>query len=713
MLQSPTFSWCRSALYTLCCAVVLSGCGGAEEASAEEPSAEDPVGQIAQAQAGGGAASPGAKAGGSAATTKTPAPPAALDPLRNRPDLPVEQIALTVINGEERRVERGALKAAGFTLVDLSNHWTPFIFQQMFDPEGRPLLNRYQRIYRGLANDKTDGDGRALPKGEKNYLEVFGIPPSLSVLRSRFLEDEAKTCFAGIDFDLVASLDRLIYRSKRRQRRFDRKAKKAWKTVRKAFKKAGIEDEDLDKLLALRGDLSDSIELARTQRDQVKLLADVERRLACDGHDNRRFKHKKGKRDQGLRLAIRRFQRKHMIYEHTNVRGKTIKMLGTVPIKTNHMALRRAITERVVAATSIVEDGSAQIGKKPVEYVGKDGKTHALRNLVEEFTDAAMKQLGLQTPEAALAFFKRHDDAELATLMGAVRFPAYPEYYAEHMDLKIFVDRGDVWYDPPYDAEGKKLKQPRGRLPKFNIMLDYEGQEIRLARFKTTIGGWRTEQAENGYEYLKYKKSNIGNRVIRKIIAGPTWIPPKTTPLRSLAKRRYVNGKAQGVVNYSEMGPGYLSAYGLVAGYFVKPGRKGRHDVDQGIRAHGSSDYMSILSAQRFSHGCHRLMNHLAVRTYGFVLNHRNMVVDGDQTVNHHRQFLYKDQVYEVRLPSRGFQYRLDPPLPVRVGKGRVRGELNKPVEGLFKVPGQAYPERMPGDEEEEEDAKKTEGAAN
>ncbi len=235
-------------------------------------------------------------------------------------------------------------------------------------------------------------------------------------------------------------------------------------------------------------------------------------------------------------------------------------------------------------------------------------------------------------------------------------------------------------------------------MPKLSLYTTYRDQRIRLVRWPTTIGGWRKDLASNGYVYLKYKGSDVGDRVIRKVIAGPTWVPPESTPLNSMAKRQYVNGKAQPIVNYAEMGPGYLSAYGLVAGYFVIPGKEGRPDQDRGIRAHGSSDYMSIRSAQRFSHGCHRLLNHSAVRLYGFILNHRRIVVEGDQPISHQRQFLYNDVVHHVRLPSRGFQYTLDPPLPVSVKKGRIRGELKKPIEGYVKIPGEAYPGDMPGE---------------
>ena len=40
-----------------------------------------------------------------------------------------------------------------------------------------------------LANERLDADGDRRDAGEHNYLEVFGIPPSLSVLAARVEED--------------------------------------------------------------------------------------------------------------------------------------------------------------------------------------------------------------------------------------------------------------------------------------------------------------------------------------------------------------------------------------------------------------------------------------------------------------------------------------------------------------------------------------------
>jgi hypothetical protein len=454
------------------------------------------------------------------------------------------------------------------------------------------------------------------------------------------------------------------------------------------------------------GRLKKKLEYVKANDLEKNVLAEIEKRLKCDNHMHRRYRHKKGRLDDGLRLAVRRFQRKHKIYEYQYLRRKTMKYLAKPPLDTNYLTLVRVIEERVAAAAGIVEDGSvSEYTGKTATFVGADGKTHDVQNVLKTFTDAALKALKLDTPEKALQFFRSRPAAAFKTLSIGVKLPPKPEYYSDHMELQLTIDRGDIWYDFPYNEKGRQLRQKRKRLPRAILSTRYRDQTIQLVNWPTMIGGWRTELAENGYVYLKYKQSDIGPRVIRKIIAGPTWIAPKTTPLRSLAKRRRVNGKVQSIVNYDEIGPGYLSAYGLVAGYFVIPGKNGRPDRDKGIRAHGSSEYMSILSSRRFSHGCHRMMNHHAVRMYGFMLKHRNHVVSGNQPMGFNRQFLYKDEVYQLRVPSRGFAYTMDPPLPVRVLRGNIKGEEKKPLEGLFKIPGKPYPALMPGEEPPNEDA--------
>ena len=138
----------------------------------------------------------------------------------------------------------------------------------------------------------------------------------------------------------------------------------------------------------------------------------------------------------------------------------------------------------------------------------------------------------------------------------AVKLPPRPDYYAPDMDLSIVVDRGDVWYDVPFDDKGHYKPQPRKKYPSLTLYTKVNGKQLALARWRTTIGGWRAEQAANGYEYFRYKGSDVGPRVIRHVVSGPVWIAPASTPIRSLVKGKIVNGKWMNVVNYDELGPG-------------------------------------------------------------------------------------------------------------------------------------------------------------
>ena len=196
------------------------------------------------------------------------------------------------------------------------------------------------------------------------------------------------------------------------------------------------------------------------------------------------------------------------------------------------------------------------------------------------------------------------------------------------MDLSVEIDRGDVWYDFPFDAAGVRQPQPRERFPQLTLYVKWRGERVPLVRWRTTVGGWRGELASDGQEYYRYKGSDVGPRVWRQIVTAPVWIPPATSPLGGMVKEKRVAGTYARVTNYDETGPGYLSAYGMVAAIHeeMRKGPDGARFADNGIRTHGSFDYPSLRG--RFSHGCHRLYNQLAMRLFSFVLEHRRWRVD-------------------------------------------------------------------------------------
>jgi hypothetical protein len=602
--------------------------------------------------------------------------------LRARDDLAPEARALVVVNGAERWVDAQAIESAGYTLIDLRDDWTPTLFNDEVSPEGVAMPNRYRRVLVGLSNDQLDGDGEPLEPGEKNYLELYGAFPSWSVLRERFLQDETHPCHDEQSVADLAAVETVTYVAPNDMRRDELRLKRLASELEKSRREAKV--ATVEELAASDSQAATKLAaIARRAREKVAMAA-VEKRLACEGLLTPKTKHQKGVYDEPMRLAVRSFQQKQMIYESNYLRRKTVDALARPLLDNDYDSLVRSLRERTVAAASVIEDGTAI------------SQTHPVRNMVDEVAQAAVQQLGLTDAAAGLAFFKRHPAADFKTLRAAVKLPPPPDYYASHMDLSIVVDRGDVWYDLPFDKNGNFMPHSRKRYPSLTLYTTYAGQKIPLARWRTTIGGWRAEQASNGYEYFRYKMSDVGPRVIRQVVSGPVWIPPTSTPVRSLVKGKIVNGRFNKIVNYDELGPGYLSAYGLIAGYFVVPGQNGRPDWDNGVRAHGSSDYLSIYSANGFSHGCHRLPNHIAIRMYSFILKHRNKQVAGDQPLSFNRQFLQTERVYDIRLPSRGFAYYLDPPLPVNVLEGDIKGAQKRPIIGYVPKPNEVYPPGPP-----------------
>ena len=132
--------------------------------------------------------------------------------------------------------------------------------------------------------------------------------------------------------------------------------------------------------------------------------------------------------------------------------------------------------------------------------------------------------------------------------------------------------------------------------------------------------------------------------------------------------------------------PGHRNAFGLamlIHEEAAAPGAKSPW-LDHGIRTHGSVDFKSIGRGE--SHGCHRLYNQLMLRMSGFLLEHRAHVRRGKMRAGYQRTLEWNEQTISLEVPTRGFLYELDPPVPVRVLRGRVAGELQKPVSSLLTL---------------------------
>lgn len=698
--RKPVFSAPGAPLYgfvlALCAISTLAACSGAA-------STDEPVGPTDPAAPGDGS---NEQVGTDTpkADEILPVPPITKTSLREHPAHKAYVYAEEIPEGTE--MELGQAEARGLTLVDLSDNWKPYIFTNQTPGEDDGAENTYASRYTDLANNRTDADGDPLPEHKQNFLELYGIPPTLSVVMQEFEQvGEIQTCLDEAQWDpsVFGKLDSgFPYRRKGGKSRV-KKARWYKKKIDAAMKKAKIEPGDYE-AASSHDDTKALYDTWQGFQREVDVVAHTQIRLRCEklfSSKDGLGKFESGNFDSETTHALAAFEKKHDVMGWGHFTLDNLEALEQSPLQSAYSRLVRVVRARAVSAAGVVEDGSAAAWKSDFRYKDAEGKEHGLRDMVTEVEQATLTALGLDDPESAyerLQQISEHSTGDgFENVVVAVALPERPAYYGPNMEFETVIDRGDVWYDFPYDDEGNKLGQPRKRRPKLTLYVRYEDQRIPLVHWGTTIGSWRSEE-HDGKEYFAYKNSDVGERVWKDIVAAPVWIPPKSTPTRTLVKRKWKDGKLRTVVNYDETGPSYTSAYGLVAAYHIRQVTDAdgevKRELDYGIRTHGSVDYMSIL--RRYSHGCHRLYNMNAVRLFSFVLQHRDYTRVGQTEVGIRRAFEYNGKSHRMVIDTRGYRYELVEPIPVTVTEGRVRGRRNQPYTELMPKPGVVYEDEAP-----------------
>jgi len=524
---------------------------------------------------------------------------------------------------------------SGLTVVDLSDSWTPRIFAPDATTHDAP---EYREKYLALANNSGADLG------------LYGIAPSMTVVAKRLVDEKRIACEAGYDLAVIGEL-------------------------RKAHEGAA--------------DAKAATALTKAPAAKPAMTA-IQSELVCAGFMKKTAVG--GALTSTTLNALDAFRRRHMIIG-TGLDGDTLDALALGGDELELRSLLRVLRERVADASGLIEDGSASethalVADRDLDLsrfapAAREALEGGAPDLVDQATDVAARALGWTSPDAARAFLASRGDAGVRDLRVAVALPAPPSYHSTAMDLRVEIDRGDVFYEMPGAAAAARKKLGSVRGPSFVVYAKDGDHDVPLMRWATTIGGWKKERTEEGELALKYKESDVGDRVWKQLIAAPAWMPPDSTPETDLLRETKDGSFA---LKQSLIQPGFQNAYGLVMLIHHEPVERNGETVwlDRGIRTHGSVDYRSIQRGE--SHGCHRLYNQLALRLSGFLLEHRSTVRKGKMRAGYHRTLEWNEQTVEVDVPDRGYLYELDPPVPVKVLEGRIAGERQKPVSSLVPI---------------------------
>ncbi|MBA3457651.1 MAG: hypothetical protein H0T42_31505 [Deltaproteobacteria bacterium] len=554
-------------------------------------------------------------------------------------------------------------RAQGLTIVDLADAWTP----RLLAPQADGTAPTFRDTYLALAADR-DREGKPLDHTEE-LAELYGVVPSLAIVRKRLADDARHACHAEIDSTPIALLDKPYAQ--------DHKQVVAVMSARRVALQKQLEAERiLRKLpdltaLALVADkpVAKKYETWKKADGIHRGILAAQRHLVCEGFLDE--KDADGTMTWRTSNAVELYQRRNFLMPNERLDEETREALAVDSRELDFRLALRILRERVVDATGLIEDGTAADGPQPILGRMLDpspmraarGREKPLPNgapdLIGAAVETAARELGWSEPVQLRAFLERHATG----LRAAIALPELPTYHSAHMDLTAEIDRGDVWYDDT--PIPRKIK----RRPTLTVFVTANGVKRPLVRWPTTIGGW-SDVSTNGHVVQKWKESDVGPRVWRELYAAPTWLPPPSTPDRDLVKNMY-NGRWE--LKKSIMGPGPHAAYGLVLLVHDNVVTKKDGTVsywDNGIGSHGSASVTSIVNGT--SHGCHRLYNQLAVRLANFLLHHREHVVKGEQKVGYRRRVNHKGS-FLAKVDTRGFLYEMTPPVPIVVTKGTIR----------------------------------------
>jgi hypothetical protein len=586
---------------------------------------------------------------------------------------PCADPAVVIEAGRERGPVCAADAAArGLVVVDLHDAWTP----RLFAPQPDGTAPSYRATYLALAREH-DAAGKPIDP-EEALGELYGVLPSLAIVRERLADDPRHICHAFIDNTGIPTLDRAYAEDYK-------DLVKMYDQTRLALEQQ-LDRERERRDLADRAALADVKEIAATY-ERWRKLDDIHRGiiaaqnhyvcegwLAADDAD--------GSMTWRTGNATELFQRRNFLMPNQRLDPATREALMLDSRELDFRLALRILRERVVDATGLIEDGTAGTGPQPIlDRMLDPAEMRAARgneqpmpggapDLVSAATEAAARALGWLGPDETRAFLDRHPGG----VRVALALPPPPAYHAPNMALRAEIDRGDVWYD---EVPIPRLIRHRPTLVLYADDPASPTGRRALIRWPTTIGGWADQRLADGTLVQRWKESDVGPRVWRELYAAPTWLPPRTTPDRDLVKNLW-NGHWG--LKTEVMGPGPHAAYGmtlLVHHEVIKLRDGSERFDDNGIGTHGSASVTSIVNGT--SHGCHRLYNQLAVRLADFLLRHRDHAVRGEQPEIYRRVVAHKDERFVAKITTRGFLYELTPPVPITVLKGNIRSDRKVP----------------------------------
>jgi hypothetical protein len=656
------------------------------------------------------------------------APPAPVPPAAPTAGAAPAEGAIMIVEGGHAagQTTPESARRDGLTVVDLSDDWLPYVFSE--EP-GKPQPLRPYLI--DLANGRFRSGSQYARARADRFFEAFGIFPSLNLMRRRLADKKRHACHERVKDGVLEELSaRNVIPAEEAEkvpnpdpataketplvttgRTISPRPLTAQEKRAVIAMQAHLRCEDLLPGKAIPGRMDRRTSEGLKIYQHLQMLADnanidFETRTALLGDS----------REQDFRALLRALRARVVDVTGLIEDGSALGVQGQVQgrvIDTNEFQPLAAPPGAAKpnppsaaagpnagppsAAAGPNTSAAAPVSPPPAGAADASAKVVPAPDLIAAATQAASAALGWTSPEAVLASTlvapppaskrrapKLRGPAPLPAAV-AIRLPPPPSYHSPNMELRAEIDRGEVVLArPKLDKDGHKMwKPPVADRPTITLFAHVGDHDVALCRWPTTIGGWKMFQKSDGTMALKYKESVTGDALWTEVLATPTWHPAPGMPTSHLL----IKVGDTFVPKTEIIGPGYHAAYGLVAmvhKQILSVNEKGEPDLmDLRIRTHGTPGYRTVKRGE--SNGCHRLHNYEALRLAAFLVKHHANTRDGLVPEDYVRKLQYKGQEVELLSDSKGYRFKLTPPVPVKVLSGDVKGNA-KSVKHMVPV---------------------------
>ena len=238
----------------------------------------------------------------------------------------------------------------GYFLLDLGESWTPYLFTERDSENEERIPHAYRETYLALARGEFPDDHHGARAERDKYLELYGIMPTLGLLRRRFREVRDLECRQELDLAPLAAFDGFeAYRNNTVARRRASQFRHLERQVNGLVERQGVSSEaELDEDRLDDREQRDAARVPRPAPARWKPSAPPRRASSARATSRARARTSTAPWTGSTHEALAEFERRHRVYGWGFIGGETLERLREPPLELERRAVVRVLTERAM-----------------------------------------------------------------------------------------------------------------------------------------------------------------------------------------------------------------------------------------------------------------------------------------------------------------------------------------------------------------------------